>query len=82
MKVTIKGLNDLYTQSIKEYLEKRESICNIFQGGDRVRFFRAINFTPEETLTEFNYLLTTYKFPLISYDFNQRKGELTLDNFI
>lgn len=81
-KVTIKGINDFHSTEIQDYLKKRERLCLIFKGGDRVRFFRAINFTPEETLSEFNYLMSNYKFPLVTYDFNTRKGEVTLDNFL
>lgn len=81
-KVTIKGMNDFHSTELIEYLKKREALCSIFKGGDRVRFFRSINFTPDETLQEFNYLMNNYRFPLITYDFNTRKGEVTLDNFI
>lgn len=81
-KVTLKGIKDFEDSQLNEYLRKRERLVKIFEGGDRVRFFRSTNFTPEETLNEFNYILTHYAYPLFTYDFNARKGELTLDNFI
>lgn len=81
-KVTIRSIKDFQEQGIHAYLENREQLSKVFKGGDRLRFFRAQNFTPEMIIEEINYLLEKIDVPLIAYDFSERKGELTLDNFM
>lgn len=81
-KITIKGQNDFSEKSVMDYMLRRELIIKLFSGGDRVRFFRSADYTQEQVLSEFNYLLTHFQAPFFCYDFRTRKGELTLDNFI
>ncbi|MFA6090108.1 MAG: hypothetical protein WC755_09705 [Candidatus Woesearchaeota archaeon] len=81
-KFTVKGLDDFYTETAIKDIRQRESLFRIFNGGDRIRFFRDRNFTPEEVISEFNFLLNTFNLPLISYDFESLKGEVTLNNFL
>lgn len=81
-KFTVKGLDDFYTETAIQDIRQREDLFRIFNGGDRVRFFRDRNFTPEDIISEFNFLLNTFALPLISYDFESMKGEITLNNFL
>jgi hypothetical protein len=81
-KVTIRGIDDYHNEKIIGEIRRREALFNVFDGGDRVRFFRDRNFTPEEVVSELNFLLSTFTLPLITYDFEALKGELTLDKFI
>jgi hypothetical protein len=81
-KFTVKGLDDFYTESAIKDIRLREDLFRLFSGGDRIRFFRDRNFTPEEVISEFNFLLNTFNLPLISYDFETLKGEVTLNNFL
>lgn len=80
-KVLIKSLSDYYTESIIKDIKRRESLYNVFKGGDRVRFFRDGKSLPEEIISEFHFLLTNHYLPFFTYDFRSLKGELTLDSF-
>ncbi len=81
-KVTVKGIHDFQEPELLEYLRRREELISVFRQNDRVRFFRAPNFSYEEVISEFNFLLNGFNIPLFSYDFKPRIGELTLDSFI
>jgi len=81
-KVTIRGINDYHSQTIIDYIRKRETLYGLFKGGDRVRFFRASTFSAEDVINEFHHILNNFNLQLFSYDFRAMKGELTLDNFI
>ncbi len=81
-KVLIKRLSDYYTEKIMKDIRRRESLYKVFKGGDRVRFFRDTNSSPDEIISEFHFLLTNHYLPLFTYDFRGLKGELTLNNFI
>ncbi|MGV8169560.1 MAG: hypothetical protein ACP5N3_05895 [Candidatus Nanoarchaeia archaeon] len=80
-KVTIRKLDDFYNENVLKQIRQREDLVRIFRGGDRVRFFRDRNFTPEEIISEFSFLLNTFNLPLFSYDFESLKGEVTLSSF-
>jgi hypothetical protein len=81
-KVTIHSISDYHDEKNVSEIRRRETLFNVFEGGDRVRFFRDRNFTPEEAISELNFLLSTFTLPLITYDFEALKGELTLDKFL
>ncbi|MFA6073762.1 MAG: hypothetical protein WC758_06605 [Candidatus Woesearchaeota archaeon] len=81
-KISIKSLDDFYTETIINQIRQREDLARIFNGGDRVRFFRDKTFTSEEIISEFNFLLNTFNLQLFSYDFESLKGELTLNSFL
>ncbi|MCF7872250.1 hypothetical protein K9L97_04410 [Candidatus Woesearchaeota archaeon] len=81
-KITIKCIGDFNDASLRENLRRREELLKIFDGGDRIRFFRAPNFKTDEVLDEIKHILTNYNLPLFAYDFKERKGEVTLDNFM
>jgi hypothetical protein len=81
-KITIKGSSDFHAEGLIRYIHGREQLFKIFQGGDRVRFFRTPNFVPDDIITEINFILNSYDLHLFSYDFKSRKGDVTLDNFM
>lgn len=81
-KTTIKKIDELYTEEMKRFIQTREKICDIFDGGDRIRFFRSGNFTPQQIIHELSYILNSFELPLFCYDFAERKGNISLKNFI
>jgi hypothetical protein len=81
-KVTIRKLDDFYIEETIKQIRQREDLFRIFNGGDRIRFFHDRALVSEEIISEFNFLLNTFNLPLISYDFESLKGDVTLDNFL
>ncbi|MBW2991101.1 hypothetical protein KY348_05360 [Candidatus Woesearchaeota archaeon] len=82
IKTTIKKLRDYHTPEIVKFTETREKLFKIFDGGDRIRFFRSEEPEPEEVIREMAFLMNTYELPLITYDFRERKGERKLTDFM
>lgn len=81
-KYTIRNKKELKSEAIIKNIKQREEIVRIFNGADRLRFFRNEESQAQEILEELIELLQNYDLPLISYDFKSRQGELTLDNFM
>lgn len=81
-KININKTEDYYNEEIKEFLQTREKMFEIFDGGDRLRIFRKNNFTTKDILHELGILLSTYKLPFFTYDFSGLKGTIKLTNFI
>jgi hypothetical protein len=73
-KLQIKGINELYNDEIKKIIFEKEKIFDIFQGGDRLRFYRAGEINPKEIVREMLIIMSTYKIPFFCYDFGQIKG--------
>ncbi|KYK26834.1 hypothetical protein AYK26_04580 [Euryarchaeota archaeon SM23-78] len=82
IKTTIRKFKDYHTPEIIKFIETREKLFKIFEGGDRIRFFRSEEFVPEEVIREFTFLINTYELPLITYDFRERRGETKLTSFM
>jgi hypothetical protein len=82
IKATIRKFKDFDSPEINSFINTREVLCKIFEGGDRIRFFRSGTFTPEDVSRELIYLMNTYDLPFITYDFKERKGEMKLTSFI
>ncbi|MGV8162694.1 MAG: hypothetical protein ACP5N2_05190 [Candidatus Nanoarchaeia archaeon] len=80
-KISIRKLDDYYTEDIIKKIRQREDLVRVFEGGDRIRFFRDKFSAPEEIISEFNFLLNTFNIPLFCYDFESLKGEVTLNSF-
>lgn len=81
-KLQINKLENLYSDELKKYLEEKERIFEIFDGGDRARLFRS-DAEPREMLREINIILNTYKLPFFCYDFGELKGSnLKLTSFM
>jgi hypothetical protein len=81
-RLVIAKASDFYDDKMKETLRAKEKLFKIFDGGDRVRFFHSGTFDAEEIVREFGIILSTYKFPLFSYDFGEIRGaNLKLTSF-
>lgn len=81
-KFTISRSEDYYTGEIKGFLEAREKMFEIFDGGDRLRIFHKSDFAINDILHEMGILLNAYKVPLFTYDFSGLKGTVKLTNFM
>jgi hypothetical protein len=79
-KTEVKKFDDLQKKEIKKILSIRESICNIFDGGDRVGIYKTEKINPDEIVKEIIFLLQNYKIPLLSYNF-KGIGNLKLTTF-
>lgn len=74
---------DLYDERLRRTLRAKEKLFRIFDGGDRVRFFHKGLLDSEEILQEFSMILSSYKFPLLSFDFGEPKGlDVKLTSFL
>ncbi|MEM1535572.1 MAG: hypothetical protein QXQ82_00025 [Candidatus Pacearchaeota archaeon] len=80
-KLEVKGLDDLNKKEIKKDLRARELLCNIFDGGNRVSFYRTGKIDVEEILHELAFLLNSYNIPLLIYNFKHISGDLKLSLF-
>ena len=81
-KIVIRKLEDFYSDELKNLLIEKEKIFEVFDGGDRIRFFRTGQITPQDIEREISILLNTYKLPFFCYDFGGVHGNLKLTNFI
>ncbi|MBU1975513.1 MAG: hypothetical protein KKG59_03865 [Nanoarchaeota archaeon] len=81
LKRTIRSIKDFDDEEISRGLEERESLLSTFSKADRVRFFRAGEVKAPRIVSEFMMLMNTFELPFFCYDFAERKGELTLDQF-
>lgn len=82
-KLQIRKLEDLYSPYVKQLLFEKEEIFDVFDGGDRLRFYRSGKINPKEVLREINIILNTYRIPFFCYDFGKIKGnDMSLTTFI
>ena len=82
-KLQIKSLNDLYTKEIKNIIFEKEKIFNMFNGGDRLRFYRSGDLNPKEIIKELIIIMNTYNIPFFCYDFGKIEGmNISLNNYI
>jgi len=81
-KITINKTEDYYNDEVKTFLQTREKMFEIFDGGDRLRIFRKNDFTTTDILHELSILLSAYKLPFFTYDFSGLKGTVKLTNFM
>jgi hypothetical protein len=81
-KLQIKGINDLYSEDIKKIIFEKEKIFNIFDGGDRLRFYRGGIINEKEIIRELIIIMNSFKIPFFCYDFGQIKGlDTSLKNY-
>ncbi len=81
-KANVKGAEDYYNGETKSFIAARERMFKIFDGGDRLRIFRAGDFETEDIIHEISILLNAYKTPFFTYDFSGLRGMVKLTNFI
>ncbi len=81
-KTTFHNINDFQKPQFNDFIKTREKILNVFDGGDRIRFFRSGKIYPKEIIHELSFILKSYDIPFFCYDFSKRESNLTLKNFI
>ncbi|MFH1916546.1 MAG: hypothetical protein ABIJ21_04735 [Nanoarchaeota archaeon] len=81
-KRSIKRIKDFEDAEILGTIETRERMAKIFKNADRVRFFRGGDFKVSEVVHEFSILFSRHEIPLFCYDFAERKGDLSLTQFM
>jgi len=80
-KSTISDISYFELEDVKKYLKIREKFLKIFQGVDRIRFFREIPDNNEDVINEFLYIMQNLNFPLFTYDFSKISGNTKLTTF-
>ncbi len=81
-KTTISKVQDFFEEITKKRLESREQVFNIFEGADRVRFFRSANSTPKDIVMEISTIISSFRLPFFCYDFAKLKGRVKLTDFM
>jgi hypothetical protein len=81
-KMNVKKAQDYYDGEIKDFIQAREKMFEIFDGGDRLRIFRSSEFDASEIIREISIMLNTYRIPFFTYDFSGLRGVVKLTNFI
>ena len=82
MKMTVRRFRDYHLPETSNFISTRERLFKIFDGCDRIRFFRSGEFTPQDVTRELIFLMNSYELSLLTYDFKERRGELKLTSFI
>ncbi len=73
--ISVKNTKDIHQDSMHELLIQKEKIGKIFSGGDRLRIHREGDADVDSVLRELNILITTYRIPLICYNFSKIKKD-------
>jgi hypothetical protein len=81
-KMTVSKSEDYYSGETKSFLQAREKMFEIFDGGDRLRIFRKNDFVMSDIMHEIGILLSTYKIPFFTFDFSGLRGTVKLTNFM
>lgn len=82
-KTKLKDIKQLYSGEIRDSIETKESIFKTFDGGDRARFYRSGDATPDEISRELDLILNLFNLPLVCFDFGEITGQnLKLTSFM
>ncbi len=79
--VNIHNIKDFFDKNINKILKLKEKANNIFDGGDRTRFFRITNSEDykkfeHDFFNELSFIHKTYNFRFYGYDFSKNKKEV------
>lgn len=80
-KESVRGLASLRSPKSVATLRRREWLSTLFDGGDRVRFFRDAPDDDYALVQEIQYLLHEFSLPLVTYDFRPLRGDFKLTAF-
>lgn len=69
----IKGIQDLYDDKIKNVINDKEKIFEIFDGGDLITFYRKGDISSQDVMRELIFILNSFRLPFIRYDFKSAK---------
>lgn len=81
-KTEIMNLDDLYKPKIKKEIVEKESVTQMFDGGNDVTFHRTGIFEAEDILREISIIMNAYKLPLFSYRFGGMKGDMKITSYL
>ncbi|MFH1400254.1 MAG: hypothetical protein ABIH41_01930 [Nanoarchaeota archaeon] len=81
-KSSIHSGKDFLEEPNKTFIERREELVKIFEGADRVRFFRSKDLNAAEVVRELAMIIGNYSLPFFCFDFATRKGNLKITQFI
>ncbi|MFH1072687.1 MAG: hypothetical protein V1743_04630 [Nanoarchaeota archaeon] len=82
IKSTIRKTKDLEKETITRFIEEREKLFKVFGGCDRMRFFRTGEYRMADIIHEFSHILNNHELAFFCYDFSDRRGDLSLHQFI
>ena len=80
-KLTVTGLRVLKSEGMRRFIEARERIASLVNNHDRLRLFRATPAEPSEVSEEMRHVLKEDSLPHVTFDFAERRDNLTLDRF-
>lgn len=80
-KTTLTKPEDIYNEGMKKRIKEREHMFQVFNGGDRVRFFRSGSSKPKDIVIEINTILSSFNIPFFCYDFANLSGRVKLTDF-
>ena len=80
-KLSVSGRASLEKEDFRKFITSRERIVEQLRHNDRVRIFRTTPADPEETAKEMRHLMSEYRIPHLTYDFAQRRADMTLTHF-
>ncbi len=81
IKRTVHDISYFDSPDAIDYLKTREKLSRMFNGIDRVRFFRVNVDNPKDVIKEFRYIMQNYNLPFFTYDFEKIKGNTKLTSF-
>ncbi|MBN1275488.1 hypothetical protein JXA12_04330 [Candidatus Woesearchaeota archaeon] len=81
-KVTVLHSRTLQDEEMRSFIKARERIFKLFDSNDRIRIFRATPCEPDDVLEEIKEILKQHDIPNLTYDFAERKADMTLSQFM
>lgn len=81
-KFSIKGLEDLYNKETKKEIIKKETVSEMFNGGNVTTLHRCGEISADEVAREILFLLSTYKLQMFSYSFENIKGNTKITSYL
>ncbi len=78
--LNVNNIKDFFESNINKILKLKEKANDIFNGGDRTRFFRIVNSEYDkfehDLFNELSFIHKTYNFKLYTYDFSKNKKDI------
>ncbi|MEM4330470.1 MAG: hypothetical protein QW273_00480 [Candidatus Pacearchaeota archaeon] len=78
----IYDFNNLYEQKIRKEIKYRESISDLFNGGNDVSFHRLGDYDIEDIIREVFFILNNMRFPFFSYNLEGIKNSVKLTDYL
>lgn len=81
-KFSVTGLKAMQEKDFRTFITAREKLVKHLKYNDRFRIFRTTPINTEEIIKEIKHLMHEYSLPHITYDFAERRADMTLDQFM